>query len=81
MTNIAEALIFATIYINDRTDDMDDQDDVKALEYIAYHLGKCTKEEKTILENTISMLLERESDPAWQNDLKNWMQNMGLAEA
>ena len=78
MINLAKALIYATTYINLRTDKMDAQNDAKALESIAGYLSDCTNEEKKNLEKAIQNLIIEETNSKLLKDYKSWIEDMNI---
>jgi len=56
MKSLVEALITAVDYINDRTEEMDEQDDVKALESVAACLEEMSDSEFEALKSECESL-------------------------
>lgn len=69
MEKLAEALILAAQYIEERGDDATADDDVKQLEEVAYVLGHCSQEEKRVL-----------IEVAQRVGLPKWPYEMGILE-
>ncbi len=69
MERLAEALIRAVQYIDDRTDECTADDDVKQLEDAAYLIGQCTEEEKQMLIRVANEI-----------GLPEWPRHVGLVE-
>ena len=65
MKQLIEALIYAVDYIDGRTDEMDEQHDVGALESVASYLAELSEEEFKELERTAKEL-----------DRMDWMEDM-----
>lgn len=51
MEKLLEALIFVTDYLNNRSPETDEEDDVAALEHVSACLAGLSREEFTILES------------------------------
>jgi hypothetical protein len=56
MKSLVEALITAVDYINDRTEEMDEQDDLKALESVAAYLDEMSDDEFEALKSECEAL-------------------------
>ena len=81
MKSLADALVYAVVYINTRTNDDEDEDDadVGALELIAAMLSSATDAEKDALaEATKRALATKQSSrprPQFIRDYGSWMEN------
>ena len=85
MKSIAEALVFAVVYINQRDDEYGSDEDVHALESIAGLLSQCAPEEKAALKKAAERLHKELKDSKTDrkdvlSDYENWMMNMFPAD-
>jgi hypothetical protein len=87
MKALADALVYAVAFIDSRepSDDEDEDQDVGALESIAYYLGSATDKEKDALAAAAERALAAELKSSRPNkalvrDYKRWMENMFVGE-